>query len=53
MKPKGEPVALIYGNIKEHGFERNFENHIAKSPEQLEEIVQVRYPGIPEDIFKY
>lgn len=52
MKPKGEPIALIYGNIEEHGFERNFDNHITKTPEQLEEIVQgfaTRYPGISEE----
>jgi Beta-xylosidase len=52
LKPKGEPVALIYGNITEHGFERNFENHIAKTPEELEAIVQgfvIRYPGISEE----
>lgn len=52
MTPKGEPIALVYGNIKEHGFERNFENHLTKSPEQLEDIIQgmVRnYPDISEE----
>lgn len=52
MKPIGDKVALIFGNIKEHGFERNFENHITKSPEELEEIVQgyvARNPNISEE----
>ncbi|MCL6601266.1 MAG: family 43 glycosylhydrolase [Paenibacillus sp.] len=52
MKPIGEEVALIYGNIEEHGFERNFENHITKSPEELEDIVQgfvARNPNISEE----
>lgn len=52
MKPVGDEVALIYGNIDEHGFERNFEGHISKSPEELEDIVQgfvARNPSISEE----
>lgn len=52
LRPIGEPLALIHGNINEHGFERNFENHIVKTPEELEAIVQgfvIQYPGISEE----
>ncbi|MBT2291525.1 family 43 glycosylhydrolase [Paenibacillus albidus] len=52
MKPIGDEVALIYGNIDEHGFERNFEDHISKSSEELEDIVQgfvARNPSISEE----
>lgn len=52
LRPIGELVALIHGNINEHGFERNFENHIAKTPEELEALVQgfvAQYPVISEE----
>ncbi|GMK39139.1 endo-1,4-beta-xylanase [Paenibacillus sp. CCS19] len=40
MKPIGEPVALVYGNPVVIGYERKGENHIPKSSEEIEKIVQ-------------
>ena len=41
MRPKGNPIELIFSNEKIHGFERSGENHIhPKSPEEAEEIIK-------------
>ncbi|MEK3834116.1 MULTISPECIES: family 43 glycosylhydrolase [unclassified Paenibacillus] len=52
MKPKGEPLELIYSNTTVIGYERNGENHIPKTLEQIEEIVQGyanANPGITDE----
>jgi xylan 1,4-beta-xylosidase len=54
MKPIGEPTALIYGNNTVIGYERKGENHnhVPKTPEQIEEIVDnfvKENPGAPEE----
>jgi beta-xylosidase len=42
MRPKGNPIELIFSNEKIHGFERSGENHIhPKSPEEAEEIILI------------
>jgi beta-xylosidase len=41
MKPKGEPIELIFGNDKVHGFERFGEDHI--SPKPTEEVSYLPY----------
>jgi xylan 1,4-beta-xylosidase len=56
MRPKGEPIELIFSNEKIHGFERSGENHIPpKTPEEAEEIIK-RFkkdnPNISEEMLK-
>ncbi len=48
MKPLGEPVGLIYRSDTTIGYERSGENHIPKSPEQIEEIVRKFASGRPD-----
>jgi Beta-xylosidase len=47
MKPLGEPIPLIYGNNTVIGYERSGENHVPKSPEEIEEIVRNVARGNP------
>ncbi|WP_341278022.1 family 43 glycosylhydrolase [Paenibacillus sp. FSL H8-0537] len=52
MKPKGESLALIYGNTSVIGYERNGENHIPKTQEEIDGIVQgyaSMNPGMTEE----
>lgn len=53
MNPLGEPTPLIKGNESSIGYERNGENHIPRSAEQIEEIVKQSAslnPGATEDV---
>ena len=54
MKPLGEPVGLIYRSDSTVGYERSGENHVPKSPEQIEEIVRKfasSRPAASEELF--
>lgn len=49
MKPMTKPVELIFGNDKEHGYERTGENHIPpKTEEEIEAIVQGYLKQVPD-----
>ncbi|AIQ31584.1 1,4-beta-xylanase [Paenibacillus sp. FSL P4-0081] len=49
MKLKSEPQELIFGQPVVHGYERVGENHMAKTPEQIEELV-VSYGSMIPDL---
>ncbi|WP_139991493.1 family 43 glycosylhydrolase [Paenibacillus paridis] len=53
MSPLGEPTPLIKGNESSIGYERNGENHIPRTAEQIEEIVKQfasLNPGATDDV---
>lgn len=54
MRPKGDPMKLIFSNVKIHGFERSGENHVPpKTPEEAEEIIRSykkNNPGLSEEM---
>jgi xylan 1,4-beta-xylosidase len=56
MRPKSDPIELIYSNEKIHGFERSGENHIPpKTPEEAEEIIKrlkKDNPDLSEEMLK-
>jgi len=48
MRPKTEPVELIFGRMDEIGYERKGENHQQRSPEEIEAKVQEMVSQFPD-----